>query len=147
MFAISGIGLLPARLGAWPELLLIVVLKATMLLALAALLDLALRRRASAALRHLVWSAALAGSLALVPLTLLAPGWSVKGLPLPTLAPHGRTAVLSQSALEGRTLVPLLTASPAKRAAASPAGRESWISTPQPPATRGPGPAATHRAG
>jgi beta-lactamase regulating signal transducer with metallopeptidase domain len=58
--------------------LLAVALKATVILALAALVDgLVLRRRASAAARHLLWCFALGGVLLLPVLGAVLPGWSV----------------------------------------------------------------------
>ena len=54
--------------------------KAVLLLALAGLVALALRR-ASAAVRHGVWSLALASVLVLLPLSLLVPSWPVALLP------------------------------------------------------------------
>ncbi|MDQ3606622.1 MAG: hypothetical protein M3418_10630, partial [Gemmatimonadota bacterium] len=62
--------------GSWPGILLVVAVKATLLLLMASLLALALRR-ASAASRHLVWSLALAALLVLPPLSLLLPDWTV----------------------------------------------------------------------
>ncbi|MEW5981848.1 MAG: M56 family metallopeptidase [Acidobacteriota bacterium] len=64
----------------WLPILANAVLKATMLLAGAGLLTLALRRR-SAAVRHLVWSMALAGSLATPVLMIVLPAWTLPVLP------------------------------------------------------------------
>jgi TonB family protein len=58
-------------------LLVDAALKASVLLALAALLDRLLHGRLSAAARHVVWVAALGGALALAPLSQTVPGWRV----------------------------------------------------------------------
>ena len=58
-------------------------LKATLLLALAAVVDRALLRRASAAARHLLWTFAVAGLLLLPVLGWTLPAWSP-----PVLAPR-----------------------------------------------------------
>ena len=83
MFAIAAHSLPPTP-AAWLQVLVMVSLKATMLLAAAGLLTLALSR-ASAAARHLVWSVALASVLALPPLALWGPGFSVRGLGIPAI--------------------------------------------------------------
>jgi beta-lactamase regulating signal transducer with metallopeptidase domain len=64
---------------AWPAGVLWFFAKATLLLLAALALNLALRGRA-AAVRHLVWSAALAGLLLLPLLGMAVPGWSIPGL-------------------------------------------------------------------
>jgi beta-lactamase regulating signal transducer with metallopeptidase domain/HEAT repeat protein len=73
---------LPASPQAWLDLLWILSIKVTLVLAVASLAALALRR-ASAAARHLIWSVALVGALGLLPLTLWGPGWSIPGLQIP----------------------------------------------------------------
>jgi beta-lactamase regulating signal transducer with metallopeptidase domain len=71
---------LPAHAAApWLAPALWLVLRGTVLLALAALAALALRR-ASAATRHLAWALALSGMLALPALTLAAPRWELPWL-------------------------------------------------------------------
>ena len=69
------------------------VTKATLLLAAAALADLALRPRASAAARHLVWSLAIGALLALPIASSALPAWHVR-IPIPRAAvalPAGAT--------------------------------------------------------
>ena len=82
---------LPSSPAAGLDLLLALSLKATVVLAGAARATLAFRR-ASAAARHLMWSAALLGTLALPLLAIWGPGWSVKGFDLPKLAGRVPTA-------------------------------------------------------
>lgn len=87
---------LPAHAAApWLAPALWLVARGTVLLALAALAVLALRR-ASAATRHLPWALALAGMLALPALTLAAPRWELPwvhvvalGAPPPAAGPWG----------------------------------------------------------
>lgn len=69
----------------WLPLLVYAVLKATVLLAGAGVLSLALRRT-SASVRHFVWSVALAGSLVIPALMLVLPAWTVPILPAPPAA-------------------------------------------------------------
>lgn len=69
----------------WLPMLVNAVVKATVLLAGAGLLSFALRR-ASAAMRHFVWSMGLAGSLALPVLMFALPSWPVPILPAPPIA-------------------------------------------------------------
>jgi beta-lactamase regulating signal transducer with metallopeptidase domain/HEAT repeat protein len=73
----------PTSAQAWLDLLFVVSLKATLVLAIAGLVSLLLAR-ASAAARHLVWSVGLVGLLALPPLALWAPSIPVAGLNLPS---------------------------------------------------------------
>jgi beta-lactamase regulating signal transducer with metallopeptidase domain len=54
-----------------------IVIKATAILGLAALVQLLLRRRASAAVRHLIWTSAAASLLAFPLAVLLLPSWPV----------------------------------------------------------------------
>src|ERR1700722_7333999 len=66
-----------------PEILLVLAdaaLKSLVLLAAAALLA-ALLRKSSAAARHLIWSAAIAGTLLLPLLSFLLPAWRAPWLP------------------------------------------------------------------
>ncbi|HEX8830429.1 MAG TPA: hypothetical protein VF705_04645, partial [Longimicrobium sp.] len=66
-----------------PLFLLALGLKATLLLTVAAVLDRAvLRRRASAAARHLLWTFAVAGLLLLPVLGWMLPGWSPPLIPV-----------------------------------------------------------------
>ncbi len=69
----------------WMPVLTAAVLKATALLVVAWLTSLLLRRH-SAAMRHLVWTVALVGSLALPLLLPVVPRWSVPVLPRDTAA-------------------------------------------------------------
>ncbi|HJQ24388.1 MAG TPA: M56 family metallopeptidase [Blastocatellia bacterium] len=66
--------------GGWPALLLALAAKSVLILGLAAVVAFALRR-AAAASRHLVWSLALVGVLALPLLTLALPAWQWSVLP------------------------------------------------------------------
>src|SRR5262245_22593885 len=88
MFAIVSVS---GSAAAGLNVLMAVSLKATLILGLAALLTVLLSR-ASAALRHLVWSAALLGVLLLPVLTMWGPSWIVPGLSLPTFATPGPVA-------------------------------------------------------
>lgn len=92
----------PGSPAEWLDLLVIVSLKATVVLALAAVVNLWLAR-ASAAARHLTWSVALIAALALPLFSLGAPGFSVRGL---TLRPVATTAfqriALSSAAAESK---------------------------------------------
>lgn len=54
-----------------------IIVKATVLIALAATIDMLLRGRTSAASRHLVWTLALGGLLALPLLSLVVPSWKI----------------------------------------------------------------------
>jgi len=76
MFAFSAF---PADAAAWLALLLHVSAKATLVLVTAAVVCLALRR-ASAALRHLVWTLAIVCVLCLPLLSMVLPAWRVGGL-------------------------------------------------------------------
>ena len=71
-------------------LLLALAVKATLLLGIAAVIERAvLRRRASAAARHLLWTVAIGGTLLLPVLTLVLPGWRVAAIvasPQPAVA-------------------------------------------------------------
>jgi beta-lactamase regulating signal transducer with metallopeptidase domain len=57
---------------------LVIVVKATALLAASALVDAALRRRGSAAARHLVWTVAVVGLLALPIASVSLPAWTLR---------------------------------------------------------------------
>ena len=63
---------------AWP---VDILFKASALLLLAAAVDWMLRRRASAAARHLVWTIAIAATLALPPAVTMLPSWSIASPP------------------------------------------------------------------
>ncbi|MEO7142074.1 MAG: M56 family metallopeptidase [Bryobacteraceae bacterium] len=69
---------------AWMTDFFAVTVKVTVLLAVAWVVTLALRR-ASASTRYIVWASALAGSAALPALALLLPTWRITGVPLSTL--------------------------------------------------------------
>jgi hypothetical protein len=69
-----------AQLDAWLNVLLDVSMKGAIVLGLAWVSSIALRR-SSAAARHLVWSLALAGLLALPILTSVLPGWQAPIVP------------------------------------------------------------------
>ena len=85
---------LPSSAAGWMELLVGVSLKATVLLAAAAVLALLLRR-ASAASRHLTWGLALAGLLVMPLVAVWGPGVAMKGLALPSIeASAARSAAL-----------------------------------------------------
>jgi len=65
-----------------------IIVRASALLAAAALADLVLRRRSSAATRHLVWTLAI-GALLLLPIaSYVLPEWTV---PLPITKPFARS--------------------------------------------------------
>src|SRR5918999_3267017 len=66
-----------------------IAVKASMVLGAAALVQVVLRRRASAAARHLIWTLATLGVLGLPALSLLAPRWDVT---IPAPAPAGGSA-------------------------------------------------------
>ncbi len=85
----SLINLLPnsSAAGSWQAFAVGVTLRVTFVLAASALVGAALRR-ASASLRHLVWGAALAGTLALPFLTISLPSWRVPILPQAKPAPR-----------------------------------------------------------
>ena len=67
-----------------------VALKATLLLALAAIIDCTVLRRASAAARHQVWTFTVIGVLVLPALVWTLPSWraAVPGMPPPVPAPR-----------------------------------------------------------
>ena len=64
-------------------LVLALVVKASLLLGAAALINVVLRRRTSAATRHLVWTLALGGALLLPVLSAMVPAWEI---PVPVMA-------------------------------------------------------------
>ena len=66
--------------------LLDLTVKATVILAIAGVVTTLAMRRASAAARHLVWSAAVAAVLALPIVRDLAPRWTIRAPALPSLA-------------------------------------------------------------
>src|SRR5262245_44784435 len=72
----------PAELSTWLEHLLAASIKGAFVLFIATALCLLLRR-ASAASRHLVWSLALAGLVALPVLSFELPAWHIPVLPMP----------------------------------------------------------------
>jgi beta-lactamase regulating signal transducer with metallopeptidase domain len=94
---------LPALAGApWLAPALWLVARGTVLLVLAALAALALRR-ASAAARHLAWGLALAGMLALPVLTLAAPRWELPWVRVvPVDAPAAAVSMLGVAGQGGR---------------------------------------------
>lgn len=107
---------LPLSPAAGVDLMLALSLKATVVLGAAALATLVLHR-GSAAARHLAWTAALLGVLALPLLAMMGPGWSVRGLALPSLASGpgpapSSPAVLAPEAVEGSPASPASEAAP-----------------------------------
>lgn len=108
------------------------VVKATLLLAVAALASAALRQ-ASAALRHLIWTLALCGALVLPVLAIALPRWQV---PLLTVAPSAeltRVATPSAAVVEAPALRPAPRISADQGPAETSRGRgsrpESWSIT------------------
>lgn len=110
------------------------VAKATVLLAVAALASLALRR-GSAASRHLVWTLALVGALLLPILSLALPRWQ---LPLVTLASSVMPAAAAPAGAADETpaagsslagaAAPLSAAVSVARSNAAPAAAPGWLS-------------------
>lgn len=92
---------------AWFGLLLSISAKATMVLMLAALTALVLRR-ATAALRHVIWALAIVCVLCLPPASMVMPGWQIECLPgLGATPNHPRLERLLQlSPGDGATGVP-----------------------------------------
>jgi beta-lactamase regulating signal transducer with metallopeptidase domain len=97
---------------------LVIAVKATVLLAAAALVDLLLRRRGSAAARHLVWTIAIVGLLALPVASLSLPAWTLRIPVAPAtavatvdavVAPSTLPAPIVASADEATPRVPVLT--------------------------------------
>ncbi len=98
------------------QLLLELTIKAIVILATAGLLCTVLRR-ASAALRHTIWSLAL-GSILLLPiLTLIVPAWRVAILPAPECGPNCAETRLSEATL---TMEELPLATPSQEAITAP---------------------------
>src|SRR5215213_2625688 len=89
--------------------LVAIALRVTVLLTIAALADLGLRRRASATLRHMVWSLAVSGALALPLLRAVVPAMSVPILPATTTpaAEPVVSASLPALPLERRSVPPV----------------------------------------
>jgi beta-lactamase regulating signal transducer with metallopeptidase domain len=112
----------------WLQLLLDVSLKATLLLAVAGLLSVALRG-ASASMRHLFWSAVVVSVLALPLLALALPNWRV-----PVFTSPGLSATFAQPARGAG----LGAATPAASASAAAAEAESM--TPARPEVKSPAP-------
>src|SRR5262245_46846629 len=104
-------GSFPTTPQGWLDLLVVVSLKGTLVLALAGIVVLVLGR-ASAAVRHLVWSAALIGLLVLPALALWGPGFNVRGLALPSPSMSLETVQMSSAAAEGRASNVPLSSSP-----------------------------------
>jgi beta-lactamase regulating signal transducer with metallopeptidase domain/protocatechuate 3,4-dioxygenase beta subunit len=96
---------IPSATGFWQAFAADVTLKAGLALAGAFLASVALRR-ASASLRHLVWTAALAGTLAMPFLTLALPAWR-----LPIL-PEADSGSPLYASVEPPTVLPASIASP-----------------------------------
>ena len=82
----------------WPALLLALAVKSVFMLGLATLIAFALRR-AAAASRHLVWSLAIVGLLALPLLSLALPAWQWSVLP------DGLLALASPAASQAARLI------------------------------------------
>ncbi|HET9532715.1 MAG TPA: HEAT repeat domain-containing protein [Blastocatellia bacterium] len=87
----------------WFGLLFDLAIKGAVILAVAALTSVALRR-ASAAVRHLVWNLALVSLLALPALSLVLPAWNVAVLPRLLASPeaeaNGATAIVSDEVVQ-----------------------------------------------
>src|SRR2546423_9505651 len=94
----------------WLSTLADAALKSTLIL-LAAALAAALLRRRSAALRHLVWSAALGATLATPLMGLVVPAWKVAVLP----AGDGRRATGDERPAALPPLAPVPNAPPSRR--------------------------------
>jgi hypothetical protein len=99
-----------------------ILVKATLLVGVAAVADVVLRRHTSAAARHLLWTLTVVALLLLPPLTIALPGWS-----LPFRLPDAVNVMMSaQTAPLGAPAVPLAAANPSAVArTARPATGES----------------------
>jgi hypothetical protein len=104
---------------------LVIVIKATVLLAAAGVVDALLQRRGSAAARHLVWTIAIAGLLALPIASLSLPAWTLR-IPVPrpvAAAPVATSGIMTASRTTPQPAVPSLCGEAGLKACASPAGR------------------------
>ena len=102
------------------------LVKATVLLASAALAGRALRRR-SASARHAVWSVALLGLLALPLLSAVLPRWELPMLPARSAA---HTSAPAADAARSTAATPIVLASAAPRAARETAAPEAFAAAP-----------------
>jgi len=118
--------LLAAQSTDWLKVLLDVSVKGTIILAVAGLLGIALRRT-SAAARHLTWSLALGSLLALPILALVLPAWQVSMLPRLSPTPPAKTAPVPPIQAEAGAADPFPDALP-------PAGKQPNGSQPMPAA-------------
>jgi beta-lactamase regulating signal transducer with metallopeptidase domain len=82
---------------------LVIAGKATVVLAAAALVDLLLRRRGSAAARHLVWTIAIVGLLALPAASLSLPAWTLR---IPVAPPTVTAAIATVDAVVAPSTAP-----------------------------------------
>jgi hypothetical protein len=127
-------GLMDALAGSAPALwLLEIAVKATALLALAAALTVMLRR-ASAATRHLVWAAGLAGTLVLPMAGTVLPGWTVPltpalvetvARPRPMPAPSAAAVPRNPEPVSASSADIRAASRPEATAAATPAGERA----------------------
>ena len=103
-------------------LLLEVALKSSLLIAAAAVVDLMLRRRGSAASRHLVWTIAIGGVLVLPVFLVSVPRWELR-VPIASAA---QPIALEPSVISAR---PLIASAPRATAADEPAYRDHSTAT------------------
>ena len=109
-----------------------VVIKATLLLSLAAMAQLALRTRASAAGRHAIWTLTVAALLLLPVMSTVLPSWLVitTAAPIQAQLKPGPTTVISTTAREPEAMAPVAAAIEAPEIAAvssiDPASASEW---------------------
>jgi beta-lactamase regulating signal transducer with metallopeptidase domain len=84
-----------------------IIVRASALLAAAGLADLVLRRRASAAARHLVWALAICALLALPIASYVLPEWTVS---IPIAKPFGPPVASTRSAASNAVITPVVAA-------------------------------------
>ncbi|MBX7184546.1 MAG: M56 family metallopeptidase, partial [Vicinamibacteria bacterium] len=94
-------------------LVLAIVVKASLLLGAAAVINVLLRRRTSAATRHLVWTLALGGALLLPVLSAIVPAW---GIPIrfmaATPAPAAEPVADDEDSFDATTATSVMAAAP-----------------------------------